>query len=111
MFYLKLSLGKSRWFYSHRLVAECFIVNEHNLPEVDHIDGNKLNNTVDNLRYITHQDNIRHGKAIKEHGKYVTPVGVFPNATRAANITGIDRHVLINWCKSNYKDFSFIPTR
>jgi hypothetical protein len=41
----------------HRIVAEVFIPNPDNLPVVDHIDRDKLNNDVSNLRWVTHQDN------------------------------------------------------
>ena len=41
----------------HRLVAKVFIPNPQNLPEVDHIDNNKRNNTVDNLRWISRSEN------------------------------------------------------
>lgn len=41
----------------HRLVAKVFIPNPQNLPEVDHIDNNKFNNTVDNLRWISRSEN------------------------------------------------------
>jgi len=44
----------------HRLVADAFIENPNELPEVNHIDGNKLNNRVDNLEWVSRQDNIRH---------------------------------------------------
>ena len=37
--------------YVHRLIAETFIDNPHNYTEVDHLDRNKLNNCVDNLRW------------------------------------------------------------
>lgn len=41
----------------HRLVAEIFIENINNLPEVDHIDGNILNNNVSNLKWCTRTEN------------------------------------------------------
>lgn len=44
-------------FYAHRLVAEYFISNPDNLPVVNHIDGNKLNNNVDNLEWVSYSDN------------------------------------------------------
>lgn len=50
--------------YVHRMVAECWLDNPDNLPEVNHIDGNKLNNHVDNLEWCTSSHNKRH--AIKE---------------------------------------------
>jgi len=41
----------------HRLVAESFIDNDNNLPLVDHINGDRKNNKVDNLRWVSHEDN------------------------------------------------------
>lgn len=50
--------GEQRGFYVHRLVAKAFIPNPLNLPDVDHIDGNPRNNCVQNLRWVTHRQNI-----------------------------------------------------
>ena len=56
--YVNLSVNqKSKKYSIHRLVAEAFIPNPDNLPTVDHINRNKTDNTVSNLRWLSHYDN------------------------------------------------------
>lgn len=60
--YYKLPLckcGETKYYHIHRLVAEAFIDNEYNKPTVDHLDRNKLNNCVSNLRWATYQEQIK----------------------------------------------------
>ena len=45
-------------YYAHRLVAEYFIPNPNNLLVVNHIDGNKLNNDISNLEWVTQSENV-----------------------------------------------------
>lgn len=52
--------GKRVLKFIHRIVAEAFLDNTENLEQVNHKDGNKLNNCVENLEWVTCKDNIHH---------------------------------------------------
>lgn len=52
--------GKVKNRYIHRLVAIAFIPNPSGLSEVNHLSGNKQDNNVDNLQWVTHRDNVQH---------------------------------------------------
>ena len=43
----------------HRLVAELFLPNPNNLSDVDHLDSNRMNPSVDNLEWVSHEENIK----------------------------------------------------
>ena len=49
--------GLTKYVYKHRLIAELWIFNPDNLPCVDHIDRNRLNNAVENLRWCSYEEN------------------------------------------------------
>ena len=68
---LKLNSGKSGYiqirstklnktFSVHRMIAETYIPNPENKPQVNHIDGNKLNNDYNNLEWVSRSENMRH---------------------------------------------------
>jgi hypothetical protein len=60
--------SKKRMRYIHRLVAQTYIPNPHSLPEVNHKDGNKKNNHVSNLEWVTRKQNAKHAKKLGVYG-------------------------------------------
>ena len=57
-YFVGLLKNKKRKYYAvHRLVAQAFIENTNNYTQVDHLDGNKLNNNVSNLEWVTPKEN------------------------------------------------------
>ena len=56
--YVRVKLNGEQYYY-HRILARHFIQNPNNLPCVDHIDRNKTNNSIENLRWVSISDNNR----------------------------------------------------
>ena len=70
--YIRVALskdGKTKLYHIHRLVAEAFIENPDNLPEINHKDENKLNNEASNLEWCTHRENSNYGTRGKRISK------------------------------------------
>lgn len=62
--YLQVKLRKngfSKIYLKHRLIAETFISNPNNYKQVNHINENKLDNSVENLEWCTNKQNCNHG--------------------------------------------------
>jgi hypothetical protein len=96
--YLRNELGNPRPLLLHRIIATACLPNPENLPCVDHINGNKLDNRVNNLRWVSKSDNNHNQKAAKgycwhkQHNKWyaqiningkVTFLGLFTNEADA----------------------------
>lgn len=80
--------GKTINKYVHRLVAETFIPNPNNLSEVNHIDENKANNSVDNLEWCDRKYNNNYGEKPRQNyliGKFL---GYFQIKDELGRITG-----------------------
>ena len=61
--YLRVGLfqgNKRKWHKVHRLVAQTFIPNPENKPQINHKDFNKKNNRICNLEWVTNQENARY---------------------------------------------------
>lgn len=85
--------GKSRKYSAHRLVAEAFLSNPSNLPEVNHKDEDPSNNNVDNLEWCTRQYNIEYskGKMVRQIDSQGEVIAVYRSIRDASDATGIRR--------------------
>ena len=102
--------GKSKTFSVHRLVALSFLKNDDNTKIVNHIDGNKLNNHILNLEWITYKENRKHAeinklfipKCIKvsQYSKdKKTLINTFNSVKEAMESTGISDSKICMVCK------------
>ena len=119
--------GKGKKYLLHRLLAQAFIPNPEGKPCVNHKDGNKHNNALRNLEWVTRSENQRHayetglqvgfhtaGLQISEQHKsalcgsrwknethvYLIEGGKFTNLWDAASAANVSRQTVLNRCKS-----------
>ena len=110
--------GKQRNFKVYRLVAKSFIPNPENKPCVDHIDTNKENNKVENLKWVTYQENtdnplssIRQKQAVSiagtikvsQYDKNWILLNIYPSAACAERMTGTNASSICSCCKGRRK--------
>ena len=106
--------GKRRTYRVNRLVAEAFIPNPDNLPQVNHKEENKLNNNVENLEwctskynnnYGTHNDKIskRLSKPVLQLDKNGNFIKLWESIMSIERETGFFQGSISNCCKGKYK--------
>lgn len=118
---LHLSLKNIRiHFKIHILIAKTFISNPKNKPQVNHKDGNKLNNKISNLEWNTNSENILHAfkNGLMKNNNFINnPARIkckqfnldgsfikeWNSLTEAANFYGIDNTNIVRCCKGNRK--------
>lgn len=129
---ISLGNGISKRLYGHRMIAETFIPNPNNLPEVNHIDGNKQNNRVENLEWVTSSQNKQHALktglydnklqkvyCFSEDRKLIKEYFSLAEACRELNATHSNLCNALNakektlsygcyWCKENNPNFKIL---
>jgi len=90
--------GKQKHFYVHRLIATAFIPNPDKKTEVNHIDGNPLNNRVENLEWCTRSENAQHAYRTG----LINPYSNAAPCSRCGYPTNAEDHICVA-CKKELK--------
>lgn len=117
--YLRVQLwqeGKLKQCYIHRLVAQAFLENPHNLPQINHKDQNKENNIVSNLEYCSSEYNNNYGtRTERQAEKLSIPIFAidcttglieeFVSAMEASRQLKVNRSGIVNCLKGRCKTY------
>lgn len=95
--YKKINIRR-KGYYVHRLIAETFVANPFNSPQVNHKDGDKLNNRAENLEWVTNSENMKHIIALRgdNHTGYPTEVIEKKSGKKFVSIAAAARYFKLN---------------
>ncbi|MEK4970688.1 HNH endonuclease [Cytobacillus sp. FSL R7-0696] len=93
--------GKVKQYLVHRLVAEHFLINPLNKTQVNHIDGNKQNNSIQNLEWVTPKENIGHAYKLGLKTNETLKLNGIKNAKPVSQIDFLTGNIIRNWSSIN----------
>ncbi len=96
--YLHIMFGDRKTRTVHRLVAEAFIPNPENKPQVNHKDGDKHNNRVENLEWVTGSENKKHSyNVLKEKHSRLGKFGAESGVSKAVLQLSLNNEFIREW--------------
>lgn len=110
-YYITLPKGQKKRIAAHRAVAIAYINNPKGLPQINHKDGNKLNNHIDNLEWVTQEENQQHAinTELRKYNhifcfsKDKELVAEYKNVTEASIAVGVSKNMIFQEIRKEEK--------